>query len=110
MSLESMLNRTATVLNETNEQDNAGARLPTYTEGASFACNIQQARAFETLARGTLGVKISHRLWCRPRADLTEQCRIRSGGADYCITNVEEDVAGVGQLMRVDLLEARFAG
>ena len=114
MSLEAMLNSTAEVLAPSNSQDSTGANIETFAlTGASFACNHQQLHpagrsgAEEVGARGTLGIRVTHKCYCRPGPVVSEKCRLRIAGADYLITGIDPDVANAGQLMVIDLLEIR---
>ena len=107
MSLSGLLNQTASHYSMTQTTNEIGATRSVPALVQSFACRIAARSAYERQMSGSVGVMISHRLYCSPLGTaIGEADEIRVGTTVYDVIFVN-NVDAMSHHWQIDLAERR---
>ena len=113
MSFDSLLNQTCSVerIAAPTTRDAVGGFVTGWaSQIASVKCHIQQVSADERSMNGSIGVEVTHKLFCRPTSSaIYETDRIKVGSVIYDIESIN-NVAGLGHHYEIMLREIRDGG
>lgn len=108
MSFSKLLNKQMTVYERKRTADVYGGHTETLEEQAVRRCTVQRASANEVIARGAVGVALSHKIYCEP-IDIDPGSVIVADGKRYEVIHAN-DVQGRGKVMQVDVLQLEGGG
>ena len=102
-----MLNKTMGLYRSTDVPDSVGGTTEVWLEEqADVPCRVRALSGSERAMLGSTGVDVSHRVYCRPLADVNEKDEFRDGDVYYRITHVN-DVDKASHHMEIDCQELR---
>ncbi len=106
MSFTKMLRQTGTVQRATQLQDDIGDTASTFTTSSTIKCLVQPVSGQVRAVAGSVGVEVTHKMFCLYSADILESDRLVIGSTIYDVVFVA-DASGQGHHKEVDLREVR---
>ena len=107
MSFDDFLNDSVDIKRRTDTQDSMGSWTEAWSTGySSVPCRIRALNGVERAMRSSMGVDVSHRLYCRASYTLSEKDVVVKGSTTYAIT-FADDWNQQGEYLILDLREIR---